>query len=302
VTDARVSGDLGGRLFVVATPIGNLGDVTHRALEILAAVPLVAAEDTRITRRLFARYGIRTPLTSFHARSPDSRTEELLAHLRAGLDLAVVTDAGTPGVSDPGETLVRAWGAEGGTVIPIPGPSAALAALVVSGVAGPRWSFEGFLPRAGRERRERLARIAGDDRTTIVFEAPGRVVATLADLAAACGEARPAAVCRELTKIHEETRRATLGELATSARAGGITLRGEFVIVVGAAAVPAAAHSNVAGGGSAAANLAAARTDVSALVAGGVARGEAARRVAASRGVPRRLLYEAPDRKAGSAR
>ena len=144
-----------------------------------------------------------------------------------------MTDAGTPGVSDPGEELVAAWAGEGGAVVPDPGASAVLAAVAGSGVAGPRWSFEGFLPRSGRERRERLARIAADRRGTVLYEAPGRVAATLADLAMVCGDERPAAVCRELTKLHEEIVRAPLGELADRARTGELTLRGEFAIVVG---------------------------------------------------------------------
>ena len=181
----------GGTLYVVATPIGNLGDVTLRALETLRAVPLIAAEDTRLTHRLLDRHGIATRMTSYHARSGPGRTEALLAHLRAGSDLALVTDAGTPAVSDPGGDLVAAWAAEGGTVVPMPGASAVLAAVAGSGVAGPRWAFEGFLPRSGRERRERLARIAADERGTVLFEAPSRVTATLRDLAAACGRERP---------------------------------------------------------------------------------------------------------------
>ena len=314
------AGEGGGRLYVVATPIGNLSDVTHRALEVLGAVPLIAAEDTRISRRLLIRYGIETKLTSFHARSAPSRVAELLAHLRAGADLAVVTDAGTPGVSDPGEVLVRAWAAEDGVVIPIPGPSAALAAVAGSGIAGPRWSFEGFLPRSGRDRRERLARIAADERSSIVFEAPSRVPATLRDLAAACGPDRAGAVCRELTKLHEEIRRGTLGELATAATTGGLTLRGEFVLVVGetehpvgrAAAGRAAAGRAAAGrapasmdtslgtpGGGEDDPMEAARTAVEALVASGVARGDAARRVSAELGVPRRAIYDAKDRNGG---
>ena len=169
----------------MATPIGNLGDVTLRALEILGSVPLVAAEDTRHTRRLFARHGLTTRLVSYHARNATARSPELLAHLRGGADLALVTDAGTPLVSDPGGELVAAWAAEDGAVVPIPGASSVLAALVASGIAGPRWAFEGFLPRSGRERRTRLARVADDPRTTVLFEAPGRVAATLADLVAA---------------------------------------------------------------------------------------------------------------------
>lgn len=280
---------VGGRLYVVATPIGNLADVTLRALEVLRAVPLVAAEDTRLTQRLFARHGIATRLVSFHARNAEARLPELVAHLGSGADLALVTDAGTPAVSDPGDDLVRAWASAGGTVVPIPGASSVLAALVASGIAGPRWSFEGFLPRSGRERKERLARIAADDRGSFCFEAPGRVAATLADLAASCGPERPGAVCRELTKLHEEVVRGTLGELAARARGGGLTLRGEFVLVVGAAD-----GSTRPGGGAGPDAEAAAIGEVARLVASGVARGEAAKRVAATTGIPRRRLYGAP--------
>jgi len=285
----------GGRLFVVATPIGNLGDVTLRALEVLRAVPLIAAEDTRITRRLLDRHGVETRVTSYHARSGPGRTGALLEHLRSGADLALVTDAGTPAVSDPGTDLVTAWAAEDGVVVPIPGASAVLAAVAASGVAGPRWSFEGFLPRSGRERRERLARIAADERGTVVFEAPGRVAATLGDLTAACGPDRPAAVCRELTKLHEQIVRGSLGELAGVATmdpgggAGSIPARGEFVIVIGYA--PGGTTGTTAEG--AEDRLAAARADVERLVGSGVARGEAARRVAAATGLSRRRLYGA---------
>ena len=297
MTERRTDGGraAGGRLFIVATPIGNLSDVTHRALEVLGSVPLIAAEDTRVSRRLLARYGIETRLTSFHARSAPGRVAELIAHLAAGSDLALVTDAGTPGVSDPGEVLVRAWVGEGGLVVPIPGPSAALAAIVASGVAGPRWSFEGFLPRSGRDRRERLARIAADERATIVYEAPSRVPATLRDLAAACGADRPAAACRELTKLHEEIRRGSLGSLAEAASSGDLTLRGEFVLVVGEAERQAAS-SSPRGGPAEADPVAAAQAAVSALVAAGVPRGVAAKRVAAETGVPRRSIYGAADR------
>ena len=294
-------GDGGGTLYVVATPIGNLGDVTLRALEVLRAVPLIAAEDTRHTRRLLDRHGIATRATSYHAQSGPGRTAALLDHLRGGADLALVTDAGTPAVSDPGGELVAAWGGEGGRVVPLPGASAVLAAVAATGLAGPRWAFEGFLPRTGRERRERLARIAADERGAILYEAPGRVAATLRDLAAACGADRPAAVCRELTKIHETIVRGTLGSLAEAAAGGDVSggraapgepghipARGEFVLVVGAwADARPAAPADVP------ATLEAARAEVDALVAGGVARGEAARRVAAATGLPRRQLYGA---------
>lgn len=286
-------GSTGGRLYVVATPIGNLSDVTLRALEVLRVVPLVAAEDTRLTRRLLDRHGISARLVSFHARNAAIRLPELLVHLRSGSGLALVSDAGTPAVSDPGEELVAAWAAEGGTVVPIPGASAVLAAVVGSAVAGPRWTFEGFLPRSGRERRKRLTRVAADERGSVIFEAPSRIASTLADLAAACGPERPAAVCRELTKIHEEFVRGSLGELADGARDGRLTLRGEFVIVVGAVRDSSERRAATASGEGDA--LAAAKGEVERLVVSGVPRGEAARRAAASTGIPRRRLYGAPE-------
>ena len=283
----------GGRLFVVATPIGNLGDVTLRALEVLRAVPLIAAEDTRVTRRLLDRHAVETRTISYHARSGPARAAELLDHLRRGEDLALVTDAGTPGVSDPGDDLVAAWASEGGAVIPIPGPSAVLSAVVASGIAGPRWSFEGFLPRSGRDRRERIARIAADERGTVIYEAPARVAATLRDLAAACGPDRPAAICRELTKLHEEVVRAPIGELARRAADGELTLRGEFAIVIGEQ--PGGPPRSAATEASAGAALASARAEVERLVAAGTSRGDAARQVAAATGIPRRRLYGAPE-------
>ena len=287
-----------GTLYVVATPIGNLGDITLRALEVLRGVPVVAAEDTRLTLRLWARHGITTHLVSYHAQSAPAREAELMARLAAGDDVAIVTDAGTPLVSDPGEGLVGAWAAAGGTVVPIPGPSAVLAALVASGIPAPRWAFEGFLPRKGAERRERLARIAGDERASVLFEAPGRTAATLADLAAACGSERAAAVCRELTKRHEEIRRGPLGELAVAAAADG--LRGEVTIVVAGAAAGAGRTANgesaTAGGAdtlrpSAADALTAGRARVAGLIEAGMARAAAARQVARETGLSRRALY-----------
>jgi 16S rRNA (cytidine1402-2'-O)-methyltransferase len=292
VTEPSTSdgGRPGGRLYVVATPIGNLGDVTLRAIEILGSVPLIAAEDTRISRRLLDRHGVTARVVSFHARNAAGRLPGLVGHLRAGSDLAVITDAGTPGVSDPGEELVRAWAAEGGVVVPVPGASAVLAAVAASGVAGARWSFEGFLPRSGRERRDRLARIAADERATVVFEAANRMVATLADLAAAADPDRPIAICRELTKLHEEIVRGSLGLLAAQAREGSLMMRGEFVLVVGEQQPTTRRSSTPASEGA----LEAGRDEVDRLVAGGLARREAARRVAVARGLPRRQLYAAP--------
>jgi 16S rRNA (cytidine1402-2'-O)-methyltransferase len=283
--------DTRGTLYVVATPIGNLGDVTLRAIETLRAVPLIAAEDTRVARRLLARHDIPTRLISYHAQSGRARLDKLLAHLRGGADLALVTDAGTPAVSDPGDELVGAWADAGGRVIPIPGSSSVLAAVAATAVAGPRWSFEGFLPRTGRERRERLPRIAGDDRGTVLFEAPTRLAATLRDLVATCGGDRPAAVCRELTKLHEQIARGSLDELLGAVASGEIPARGEMVLVIGPATSTPLSRDE------AAAALADGRSQVDGLVAGGLNRSEAARRVAAATGLSRRALYrEVPER------
>jgi 16S rRNA (cytidine1402-2'-O)-methyltransferase len=272
-----------GTLYVVATPIGNLGDITLRAIDVLKDVAVVAAEDTRVTRKLWARFAIDTPLLSYHAHSDDGRTQELLRRLEAGDDVALVTDAGTPLLSDPGEVLVTAWAERGGTIVPIPGASAALAALVASALPVARWGFEGFLPRKGRGRRERLARIAADDRATVIYEAHGRTAATLADLAAVCGAERPAAVCRELTKLHEEVRRGPLGRLAEELAT--TPPRGEVVIVVAGATEAAVA----------AVSLEAGRARVAMLASQGLKRSVAARLVAEETGLSRRELFEVVD-------
>jgi 16S rRNA (cytidine1402-2'-O)-methyltransferase len=269
-----------GTLYVVATPIGNMADITLRAIEVLRAVPLVAAEDTRLARRLWARHDIGTKLVSYHAQSRPRKRDDLLAHLAGGRDLALVTDAGTPLVSDPGEDLVAAWAARGGRVVPIPGASAVLAALVASGLPSARWSFEGFLPRRGKERRERLARLATDDRTTVIFEAPGRTAATLADLAATCGADRPAALCRELTKLFEDIWRGSLGELAV--RAATEEVRGEVTLVVAGASAGAGQTADLEG----------ARKEVDRLVVAGMSRSSAAREIAQRTGLPRRELFQ----------
>ncbi len=282
----------GGTLYIVATPIGNLGDITLRAIEVLRNVPLVAAEDTRLTRRLWSRHDIETKLVSYHAHSPPARQDELVAHLASGHDLAVVTDAGTPLVSDPGAGLVAAWAGRGGLVIPIPGASAVLAALAASGLPVARWAFEGFLPRRGAERRERMARIAGDDRATVIFEAANRTAATLRDLAATCGPDRPATVSRELTKLHEETLRGALGDLAS--RVAERPLRGEVTLVVaGAVGQPPALDDEAPV--DAGTRLAAGRSRVDVLVREGLPRSAAARQVASETGLPRRSLFAHAD-------
>src|ERR1035437_5930130 len=279
---AAAGGGEHGRVFIVATPIGNLGDISFRAVEALKTVPLVAAEDTRMTHRLFARYEIATQLVSYHSQSSRGREAELLDHLRSGRDLALVADAGTPLVSDPGTELASAWAAEGGVIVPIPGASAVLSALVASGLAVAHWTFEGFLPRSGKERRVRLARIAADDRACAIYEAPSRVPATLVDLAATAGADRRVAVCRELTKLHEQIVRGQLGELSERAAGRGIMLRGQFVLVLEAMAAGEAAARELAEDGQA--SMADARTEVARLVAGGEKRSDAARQVAAATG------------------
>jgi len=223
----------------VATPIGNLGDLSPRAVKVLDEADVICCEDTRRTRALLTSAGIggRGRLVSLHEHNEDSRTDEVLAWVEMGRTVAVATDAGTPGVSDPGARLVAAAVARGVEVSVVPGPSSVLAALVVSGLPTERFCVEGFLPRKGPERRQRIASLITEQRTAVVLEAPGRLAATLAELAGALGEDRPAAVARELTKVHEEVWRATLGSLAERAAAGPV--RGEVVVVVGGAAAPA---------------------------------------------------------------
>jgi 16S rRNA (cytidine1402-2'-O)-methyltransferase len=236
-----VTDDDPGRVVLVATPIGNLGDLSPRAAETLRTADIVYCEDTRRTRGLLTHAGITGIDTrSLHARNEADRVPEALAAVGAGATVAVVTDAGMPAVSDPGARLVAAAAAAGHEVTVVPGPSAPLAALVVSGLPTGRFAVEGFLPRTGTARRARLSAVAADDRTTVVLESPQRLAATLDDLAAVCGPARPAAVARELTKVHEEVWRGPLAELAGRA-AGGV--RGEIVIVV--AAGPPAAPAEV---------------------------------------------------------
>lgn len=228
-----------GTLYVVATPIGNLQDLSPRAAEVLRTVDAVAAEDTRRTARLFAHLGAAAPaMVSLPAFDERGRLDAVVGRLAAGQAVALCTDAGTPGVSDPGAALVAAAWEAGATVVPVPGPSAALAALSASGLPADRFFFAGFLPRKGGGRAEQLAFLAGLPATLVLYEAGNRTGATLEDLARALGD-RPAAVARELTKLHEELARGRLSELA--ARFGG-EVRGEVTIVVaGAAAAPPAA-------------------------------------------------------------
>jgi 16S rRNA (cytidine1402-2'-O)-methyltransferase len=229
-----------GILFVVATPIGNRGDLSTRARETLAAADLVLAEDTRHSSQLLAAFGIATPLLSFHEHNEASRTDELVARLTAGARIALVSDAGTPLVSDPGYRLVAAASAAGVPVVPVPGPCAAIAALSVAGLPTDRFAFEGFLPPRTAARRARLEELAAEPRTLVFYEAPHRVGEALEDLAAIFGADRPAAVARELTKLHETVYRESLGALAARARTDAGMARGEVVLVVAGAAARAA--------------------------------------------------------------
>lgn len=222
-----------GSLIVVATPIGNLGDLSPRAVEALAGADVIACEDTRRTRGLLTHSGIAAAgrLVSVHAHNEDERAKRLVERMLDGERVAYVTDAGTPMVSDPGARLVQAAVLAGVNIEVVPGPSAVLAALVLSGFPADRFAFEGFIPRRGKERAARLASIAQDLRPTVLYEAPNRVAATLADLADACGPERACCVARELTKLHEEVKRLSLGEAAEWMAV--TEPRGEYVIVVG---------------------------------------------------------------------
>jgi 16S rRNA (cytidine1402-2'-O)-methyltransferase len=219
-----------GTLYVVATPLGNLGDLSHRAAELLRTVPVVAAEDTRHSLGLLHHLGARPRLISFHAHSPERRVETLLEILRLGEDVALVSDAGTPAVSDPGAELVAAARAAGITVVPLPGPSAVSTALSAAGLAADRYTFLGFLPRKGQERKRLLAQAAASPWTVVCYEAPPRLVALLEDLAEVAGADRQAVVARELTKLYEEFQTGTLAELAQHFEA--IPPRGELTVLL----------------------------------------------------------------------
>ncbi len=228
-----------GVLYVVATPIGNLGDLSARAREVLARASVIAAEDTRHSGRLLQELGLERPLLSLHEHNERARAAELVERLRNGQDVALISDAGTPLVSDPGYQLLQAALAAGVTVSPVPGPCAAIAALSVAGLPGDRFCFEGFLPQRSAARRRRIAELAGETRTLILYEAPHRIAASLADLAAVLGAGRHACVARELTKQFESFYRDSLGELAELAARDANLRRGESVIIVaGAAAEP----------------------------------------------------------------
>jgi len=224
-----------GALVLVATPIGNLGDLTPRAIEALRAADVIAAEDTRRTRALLTHAGVPAGgrLRAVHAHNEHAQASAIVEEIRGGAHVAYVTDAGMPGISDPGARLVRVCVDAGVPVEVVPGPSAALTGLVLSGLPTERFVFEGFLPRKGKARAERLGEIAHEMRTVVLFEAPNRVRDTLADLVEACGETRRVAIARELTKMHEEVWRGTAADAV--AHVETVEPRGEHVIVVGPA-------------------------------------------------------------------
>jgi 16S rRNA (cytidine1402-2'-O)-methyltransferase len=268
-----------GTLFVVGTPIGNLEDLTDRARRVLSEVDVVAAEDTRRAGLLLKRIGARARFLSFFDANERERIPRVLRELEAGNNVALVTDAGMPGISDPGYRLVAACAEAGLTVDVVPGPSAAITALVASGLPTDRFSFEGFLPRTGRARQTRLAEIAADPRTVVLFESPRRTARTLADLAEVCGDRR-AALCRELTKLHQEVRRGSLSELAGSAESE--ELKGEVTLVVEGAPEAGASES-----------LDDAVALARSLTTDGMRKRDAAREAAARTGVPANRIYDA---------
>jgi 16S rRNA (cytidine1402-2'-O)-methyltransferase len=265
-----------GTLFLVGTPIGNLGDLTDRARRTLAGVGLVACEDTRRTGKLLAGLGIKARLLSFFEGNEAERVPQLIEELRAGTDVAVVSDAGMPGLSDPGYRLVAACVEAGIQVDVIPGPSAAVAALVISGLPTDRFVFEGFLPRSGKARTDRLASLEREPRTIVLFESPRRVAATLKDLLAAAGDRR-VVVARELTKLHQEVIRGDLSDVLEQIT--GRELKGEVVLVLeGAKEVFDSDPSTAV-------------AIASELVASGLRKRDAAREASRRTGVPAGQIY-----------
>ena len=270
-----------GTLYLVATPIGNLEDISRRAVRVLSEATRVLAEDTRRTVVLMDHLGLRVPLVSLHEHNEAARTDQALTWLGNGDNLALVSDAGTPLISDPGERLVRAAVAAGHEVVPLPGPSAVLTALVSSGLASGSFVFLGFPPRSGRARDRLLDRVAGSEETVVLFESPVRLDSLLADLVNTCGEERLVSVARELTKVHEEVFRGTL--TAALSYYEQTPPRGEVTVVIESLPDP---------GPPDAVDREVARTLARALVHEGLRPSHAAREVARRLGLPRNLAYE----------
>jgi 16S rRNA (cytidine1402-2'-O)-methyltransferase len=265
-----------GTLYVVSTPIGNMGDFSFRAVEVLKSVSLILAEDTRHTNGLLARYEIARPMSSYHEHNEAKTTPSIVARLSAGESVALVSDAGTPLVSDPGARLVSACAAAGIPVVPVPGASAMLAALVASGIDATRFTFFGFLTRTGSDRRATLDEITSLAHTCVLYESPNRLAATLGELEQRGNGDRQAAVAREMTKQFEEVRRGTVGDLRTYYEDN--PPRGEIVVVLGAASVRVPDDSVV-------------RDRVRALRASGMSSRDAAAAVASELGVSKRIAY-----------
>ena len=270
----------GGRLVLVGTPIGNLGDLSPRATSVLAGADVIACEDTRVTRKLLSHAGI-TPrrLISVHAHNEAATAGQVVDLVAGGATVAMVTDAGLPGISDPGERLVKAVTSAGLKVDVVPGPSAALAALVVSGLPTDRFCFEGFLPRKGEERAARLAAIAVEPRTVVLFESPRRVRQTVDDLGSVCGASRPLVIGREMTKLHEEVWRGTMQGAVSWL--SSVEPKGEYVLVVGGAPATATVDDH------------AIESKLSDRLVAGDDPKTAVALVAGALGVPRRRVYDA---------
>ena len=273
-----------GRLYLCATPIGNLADITYRAVETLRTADVIAAEDTRHTRGLLAHYDIHTPMTSYHEHNKEEKGTELIERLRAGATVVCVSDAGLPGIADPGGDLARRAIAEGIPVTPLPGANAALSALICAGLPLEGFTFVGFLPRKEKKRREVLVRVAAYPETLIFYEAPHRLRETLAALAATLGAERQACAARELTKKFEEFRRTTLGDLLAHYREH--EPRGEFVLIV------AGAEENAASTADAVEEMTLTER-YAAHIAKGLDKKEAMRRTAQELGIGRRDVYQA---------
>ena len=275
---------MAGTLYVVATPIGNLEDISVRALNVLRQVDRIACEDTRHSRRLLEHFAIRKPLVSYHEHNEALRTAELLDWLRQGADIALISDAGTPLISDPGYEIVRAAAAAGLRVTPLPGPSAVMAALCASGLPSDSFLFLGFLPARGTRRREALERVAHADTTVVLFEAPHRILETLGDLEAVA-PGRPMAAARELTKLHEEILRGTPAEVRAEL-AGRPSIKGEFTLVLSKARAGDTAGLDEAGAAEA----------VAARVSAGATRMEAIKAVARETRRSKREVYKIVER------